>query len=278
MRPIVSAIVFFMVMVLSISTPATLSAQFLPGNAPEGRYPEPGPYQNPVAVSLVENGGTIAVRVQMTQALPCVAGYTAFVTVERQVAGGTWVSDWPNIPVQLGRFGREAADRTARTAAVFNTNSGTLQSGNYRLKSAPWLYSSVGEKCSRSQYFTHIETPYLRVGEGTVPGLPSVEKASIAALNSGKLEFQAELKTRTRLTVFQEFGLDKVVSFSEDYQPGSQVIRTNVPRDFRPGLPIKVHVMNLETGDSTVAVLFEPQNVRFGSVNRASEDAPPEWQ
>lgn len=274
MRPTnIFAAVIFLLMVLSISTPAT--AQFLPGNAPEGIYPVVGPYQNPIALSLVENGGTIAVRVQMAQTLPCVAGYTAFVTLERQLPDGSWVSEWPVIPVQLGRFGREAADRTARTAAVFNTNSGTLQPGNYRLKSVPWLYSSVGEKCNVSQYFTHIETPYLRVGGGTIPGLSSVGKTSIAALNSGRLEFLADLKTRTRLTIFQEYGSDRVASVSEDYQPGTQTIRTNVPLGFHPVLPIKVHMLNLETGDSTVATLFEPSpNVRL----RASEDAPPEWQ
>ncbi len=270
------AIVTFLVaLMFCATTPAT--AQFLPGNEPVGVYPQPGPYQNPVAVSLVENGGTVALKVQLTYSRTCIGIYSAFVQLEREVSGN-WIGQGAQVPVQLGRFGRGPLDKTLRTAAVFTPpDGGGFATGDYRLKISPWLFT--GDGCPVSQYITHIETPFLHIGAGFNGRLSSVGKTSIPSLNDGKLEFQAILVSRTRLTIFQEFGSEKVVGLSEDYPAGNTSIKTNLHPEFRPGLPIKVHILDLESGDSTVATLFEPApNVRFNAIPRNTEGGQPEWQ
>lgn len=269
------AVVIFLLVLLCTSTPAT--AQFLPGNEPEGAYPQPGVYQNPVALSLIENGGTVALKVQLTYTRPCIGIYSAFVQLERDVAG-KWVPEGSLVPVQLGRFGRGPLEKTLRTAAVFTSPNGEgFVSGDYRLKISPWLFG--GDGCPVVQYITHIETPFLHIGAGFNSRLSRVEKASIPSLNDGRIEFQANLVSRSRLTIFQEFGSERVVGFSEDYLAGNTTIRTKLHPEFRPGLPIKVHVINLESGDSTVATLFEPApNVRFNNFSRNEERSEPEWK
>ncbi len=268
------AIVFFLLVLLCTSTSAT--AQFLPGNELKNVL---GPYQNPVAVSLVENGGTIALKVQLTGP-QCIPRMSAFAQLERLISGD-WVPQGPQLPVQLGNFGRGPLDKTLRTAGVFmGSNNESFPAGDYRLISFVWsIGDSENTKCPVSQYITYKETPHLHIGAGFNGKLSSVGKASIPSLNDGKLDFQAILVSRTRLTIFQEFGSEKVVGFSEDYPAGNSTIRTNLHPEFRPGLSIKVHILDLESGDSTVATLFEPTpNVRFNALPRNTGGSQPEWQ
>lgn len=236
------AIVFFSLMLLFVCMSAPAIGQFAPV------APVSGPWQNPVNVVLEENAGSVLVK---AHTVDCVPLYEVVGTLEHEVAPEVWVSETPAGDLQLGSL--SSAAKSARVASVIKRQDMKLPNGNYRLKVAQ-RYIGGDNHCvvgTSDRPFTHIEVAHLRVGNtGRMAGEPEIGSFNSATISTGTIRFSAKFATRTRVTAYQENGLDSVIAVQGDYIAGDVTVELSVPSGFRPG-PIKLHFLSLvEPGNS----------------------------
>lgn len=236
------AIVFFSLMLLFVCMSASATAQFAPAPAISG------PWQNPVNIVLEENAGSVLVKAHTAE---CVPLYEVTGTLEREIALNVWVSETAAGDLQLGSL--SSAAKSARVASVIKRQDAKLPDGNYRLKIAQ-RYIGGDNRCvvgTSDRPFTHTEIAHLRVGNtARMMGEPEIGSFNSTTVSTGTIRFSAKFATRTRVTAYQENGLDSVTAVQGDYVAGDVTVELPVPSGFRPG-PIKLHILSLvEPGNS----------------------------
>lgn len=285
------ALCFFLVVVLSTSTPATAAevsndrAVKMTNILSERALVNAGGFipttsidssKNPTAVSLEVRGDKIVAKVQLRG--ECFGRYSIFANLQKYEVG-QWNNVGDTVPLNLGDFD---PNKELNLKSLFSFPfSGD---GVYRLNMAQWIIGRDDNSCkskigTSEAPTTNSEWPYVVVGNITPTQemmnlLPVARILNVGALGNGILEFPLFVPSRAKVMVYQEFGTDKTVSKTEDFnpQPGTFLVQTRVPTGFRPGLPIRVHIQ-LETGvsasytiysvDPAIRLLAEPHDLEW---------------
>ncbi|MEY4602573.1 MAG: hypothetical protein RL292_514 [Candidatus Parcubacteria bacterium] len=242
MRTTIIAIAFFMAIFVMV-TPAT--------------HAQAAPNQNRLVLSMEGNGGTILVKTHLLS--ECVGGYTAFGDLQRLDKGG-WISQLRWSEMNLGLLTKERSTRSAYVFVDTMSTEGVYPNGVYRMHVIRRT-DGGGRSCVMQGKVTHVETPHLIIGTPTeeelrFTNLPKVTSFASSTLSTGLVEFNVSSNERVRVTVFQEQG-SVLVATTEDYIQGAATrVRIPVPKKFQAGLPIKAHLLGLETGFSITYPLF----------------------
>ncbi|MEY4602572.1 MAG: hypothetical protein RL292_513 [Candidatus Parcubacteria bacterium] len=232
------AVVCFLLMVLSISTPAT--AQFGPTSQVYVISPE------------VSSNGASAVSIYATR---CVENYQMFLSLSKRADIGGWIDQAGLIPIGIeplapGVMIRRSLNRilTPGTYRLSVTNLSQYGNANRNVKSTP---------CSSDlQHYQQTEDIIFTVG-GQSEGVPEIPVLmpgdQFAAMKERVIRFGALLPNAARLIFSQEKSDGSVRYFIADQPatPGDfQQISLRLPDSFDGSLPVLLYAKDKSTDQS----------------------------